>query len=146
MVQYLNNPPKIITKAEIEKVSWDMDNIKDFTESVLKSNSPLGSLIPTIHLTTHSNRIEHFILFSRWEEITVIFLDLKEQGFLIFNLSSQLFKRKIRIQFPVPENITFNKSLFTDLIVKLNSKRDVDFFYFDDASIKSLDSFDKKPD
>jgi hypothetical protein len=102
LINYHVTLPKLSSSVKFDGFKWDFDNAKDFAESVAKNEgNPLIALIPSIKLSTTSNRVDEYIDFNFNHTVQLIFIE-KGRGMLVIFVKQG--DTQTTLTYPLPPN------------------------------------------
>jgi len=100
LIKYNAVVPKLSTSLNFDGFKWGFDNVKDLTESLVKSEgNPLTALLPSIEFSTKSNRIDDYIPFSFFNTVNVTFVE-KDRGYMIIQIKKK--SDEYSLTYPLP--------------------------------------------
>ena len=101
LLQKISSPPELSVSYKFEGVSWELENLKDIAEVLVKNEGNLFlSMLPNINYSTTTNRIDEFISFSVLDTVKLIFIDY-ESGALIINIEKKNTHKKYTLTWPL---------------------------------------------
>ena len=133
-------PPTPVYTTSFKGVSWELDNLKDIAEDVIKNQVGFTSFLPTLKFETKTNIIEPFIPFRNADQLMLVFYDLAEVKLLLLNLVQNKEKAKLTLGIPVPPDVVFGEQEFNRLVDEnfAAMKCEATFFYIDPAEWEAL--------